>query len=447
MELPKKLHLTATQSLTVGFAAIIFVGGLLLMLPICNKEPGSITFLNALFTATSATCVTGLVVYDTFSQFTFWGQLVIILLIQVGGLGFMTMALFFPLVLGRKIGLRERSNLMEAVSSLQLGGVVRLVKRILLGTLLIEGCGAILLALCFIPRFGLLTGSWYGVFHSISAFCNAGFDLMGVLEPYTGLVPYADDVVVTGVIMLLIIVGGIGFIVWDDVVDNGLHIRRYTFHARVALLTTGILIVGGTLLFLISEQDTVLKDLTFGQQLLRALFQSVTPRTAGFNTIDIAALSESGSLLTILLMLVGAAPGSTGGGVKVTTMAVAMATVFSYMRGATDTNLLRRRIDPALVKRAFCAIAFYLTLAISGCYILTLTQNGMPLRDIFLECFSAIGTVGLSTGVTRQMVGLSRVVLILLMFVGRVGSLTVFMTVTEREEAHLRNPIEKIIVG
>ncbi|WP_241426596.1 TrkH family potassium uptake protein [Dysosmobacter acutus] len=421
-------------------------GALILMLPVCNRSGTWISFFDALFTATSATCVTGLVVFDTYTQFTCLGQAVILLLIQVGGLGFMSLALFFPLVLRRRIGLKERSFLMEALSTQQLGGVVRLVKHLLCGTFLVELLGALLLMTRFVPAFGLPQGAWYAVFHSVSAFCNAGFDLMGRFSPYASLAPFAGDAVVNLTICALIVIGGIGFIVWEDVLQHGLQLRRYSFHARVVLLASAVLILSGTALFYLTERRGLLAGLPLGQQLLRALFLSVSPRTAGFNTVDMGALSSSGYLLTVLFMFIGAAPGSTGGGIKVTTFVVLGCAVAAHMRGSSDTDLLDRRVDPLQVKKAFCSVTWYLSLAFTGCFLISLERD-LPIHSIVFECFSAIGTVGLSTGITRMLAPASRLVLILLMFAGRIGSLTVFMTITERQERRLRNPVEKIIIG
>ncbi|NCC69679.1 MAG: Trk family potassium uptake protein, partial [Clostridia bacterium] len=297
MQMYKK-KLTATQSIALGFALIILVGALILMLPVSNKNGLSIPFLNALFTSASATCVTGLVVYDTWSQFSLFGQFVIMLLIQIGGLGFMTVAVLFSFALKKRIGLRERSFLTEAVSSMRLGGIVRLVKRILIGTLIFEVTGALLLALRFCPVVGFWRGLWYGLFHSVSAFCNAGFDLMGVLGPYSSLTHFADDIIVNLTLITLIIVGGIGFVVWNDIRNKGLKFKNYDLHTKVILSFTGILVFGAAILFFISEWNGAMSGMDIPERILASLFMSVTPRTAGFNTIDTAALSSSGSLLT-----------------------------------------------------------------------------------------------------------------------------------------------------
>lgn len=442
----RKLKFTAARTLSLGFALIILCGGALLTLPVCNRSGTWISYLDALFTAASATCVTGLVVFDTWTQFTFLGQLVILLLIQVGGLGFMSLAILFPLILRRRIGLRERAYLMEAVSSYQIGGVVRLVRHLLYGTLLIELSGAVLLSTRFIPAFGFLEGLWYSLFHSVSAFCNAGFDLMGRYGAFSSLVPFADDVVVNLTICGLIVVGGIGFVVWEDVLRYGIRLRHYSFHGRVVLLTTAGLIAAGTILFLLSESEGVLAGLGPGQRLVRALFLSVSPRTAGFNTVDLTALSPAGYLLTVFLMFVGAGPGSTGGGLKVTTFAVVACAVLAHMRGSSDTDLLNRRVNSDQVKKAFCSATWYMMLAGGGCFLVALL-TALPIDAVIFECFSALGTVGLTVGITTQLTAPAQVVIILLMFAGRIGSLTVFMTITERQERRLRNPVEKLIIG
>ena len=442
-----KIRFSATLKIAVGFALIILMGALLLMLPIASRDGHSIRFLEALFTATSATCVTGLVVFDTWTQFTFLGQLIILTLIQVGGLGFMTVLVLFYFFLKKRISLRERGLISESISAMQVGGVVRLTKRVLIGTAVIELSAACLLAIRFCPRFGFWQGLWYGLFHAVSAFCNAGFDLMGRVEPYCSLVPYVGDWLVNLVIMLLIITGGIGFVVWSDLWDNGLHIKRWSLHTKIMLSATFILIFGGAALFSITERSASMAGLSAGQRGWASLFQSVTSRTAGFNTVDTASLSGAGSLVTTLLMFIGAGPGSTGGGIKVTTAAVVLLTVISFGKGKSSTDAFHHRIDSDSTHRAFCGAAFAALFALTGALIILIAQN-LPLRDVILEVFSALGTVGLSTGITRQLVPLSRLVIILLMYSGRVGSLTVILSVSEnRSQTKTTNPIGKVIIG
>ena len=442
----KRIQLTAIQTIAAGFAAIILIGALLLMLPVSNRaEP--LGFLNALFTSTSATCVTGLVVCDTWSQFTLFGQIVLLLLIQLGGLGFVTVMVLLMFALDRRIGLRERALLSESISFTQVGGVLVLVRRVLIGTALAEGLGAVLLSIRMVPRFGWATGIWYGVFHSVSAFCNAGFDLMGRLEPYSSFTWFRDDWLVNLVLIALILTGGIGFVVWSDLWDNRLHVKKWALHTKLMLFMTGLLTLVPFVLYLLSERNGAMAGLTVPQRIIAALFQTVTPRTAGMNTIDLASLSPAGTLLTVMLMFIGAGVGSTGGGVKVTTFSVTVLAIWSYMRGRKDLNVFRRRVEETTVRRAVLTTVFYFLVAAVSVLGIELVQ-GLPLPDVLMEVFSALGTVGLSTGLTRELNTVSRIVIMILMYSGRVGSLTVLLSVSERKpRANLRNPAEKIIVS
>ncbi len=439
-------HWSATRILAAGFALIILLGGVLLSLPIANRSGAGIPYLNALFTSTSATCVTGLIVFDTWTQFTLFGQAVILLLIQIGGLGFMTVAILFSLAVGRRIGLRERSLLAEAVSSSQVGGVVRLVRRTLIGTAIIEGAGALLLAIRFVPMFGVQRGIWFGVFHSVSAFCNAGFDLMGVKEPLSSLVLFSGDALVILTIAFLIIIGGIGFMVWSDLIDCRFRPGKLKLHTRSVLVATAGLIVVGAFVFWLFERDGVLLGMSAGNQALNAFFHSVTPRTAGYNSVNMAALSDDGKLVTMILMFIGAAPGSTGGGVKVTTLTVILAAVFGSLKNSEDISMWRHRIDADTLRRAFTSVAVYLMLTLGGVFVLC--AEGATLTASAFECLSAIGTVGLTTGITAGLPPLSKAVIIALMYAGRVGSLAVFVAVARASVGNkLKNPVGKIIVG
>lgn len=435
-------RLNALQVLALGFALIILAGALLLMLPIANRGGRTIPFINALFTSASAACVTGLVVYDTATEFTFFGQLVILLLIQIGGLGFMTVGGWVLSLLRRRIGLVGRTFLMESVSSLQLGGVVRLVRRIALCTGIFEGAGALLLSIRFIPAFGP-RGIWYALFHSVSAFCNAGFDLMGGYNSFTG---YAEDPLVCLTLMTLIVVGGVGFIVWDDLAECKLHFKEYRLHTKLVLCATGILIFSGGALFLLIEGGNTMASLSPGGKVLAALFQSVTCRTAGFNTVDTASLSGAGKGLSIFLMFVGAGAGSTAGGVKITTFAVLVLATVSYARGYEDINAFNRRLEKRALQRCCSSATLYLFGTLLGAFLLLL--QGLPMEDVLFEAFSATGTVGLSTGVTRALSGFSRLVVILMMYSGRLGSLSVAIALAEKKlRVAARNPEEKILIG
>ena len=339
-----KAKKSTTRLIAFGFAMIILIGSLLLTLPFANKS-GQGNFLNALFTATSATCVTGLVVADTYQNWTTFGQLVILCMIQVGGLGFMTIGAYISVLLKKRIGLQEREQLQESVNALEIAGVVRLVKKIVQGALCIEFLGAILLALRFVPRFGTIKGIYFSLFHAVSAFCNGGFDLMGTDEAYSSLVAFEGDVLVNLVIVTLIIVGGIGFIVWDDVARNKWHFRRYLLHSKIVITVTFLLTVLGTILFLITEKDAAFAGMNPLERFLGALFSSVTPRTAGFNSVDTAALSNSGKLLTMVMMFIGGSPGSTAGGVKTTSMVVLLFYAVAMILNKEDINLFWKASD------------------------------------------------------------------------------------------------------
>lgn len=434
-----------TRLLTIGFALVILFGTMLLLLPISTHGGEGISFIDAVFTSTSATCVTGLSLFDTYSKFTLFGQVVILMLIQVGGLGFIMVAVLFSLATHRRIGLRERSLLADGVGSLQLTGVVRMARRIILGTAFFEGFGTMLLAIRFVPRFGLAEGLWISCFHAVSAFCNAGFDLMGILKPSSSLTLYYDDPLVVITIGMLIIIGGIGFVVWTDLMDCNFCIRKMEYHTKVVITSTLILIIGGTFIFYFTEKNASMAGMNFSSRLLSSFFQSVTPRTAGFNTISMSALSDGGKLLTMFLMFIGAAPGGTGGGVKITTFIVILATAYASQNNSKDTVIGQHRIHPDTVSRAFCTVTSYVSITLLGIFIVC--TQGISLADSAFECISAIGTVGLSSGIT-SMTGLSKMVLILLMYIGRLGSLTVFMAMSSKNsKGGFRNPVGRLLVA
>lgn len=442
-----RTHLTQTQFIAFGFFLLILTGSLLLTLPVASRDGESAGFLTALFTATSASCVTGLVVVDTWSQWTLFGQLVILTMIQIGGLGFITVGVFVSIVLRRKIGLKQRGLMQESMSALKIGGIVKLAKKVVIGTLILEGGGAVLLAIRFIPQFGILRGIFYGIFHSISAFCNAGFDLMGSKEPYSSFVSYYDDWLVNLVIMGLIIVGGIGFIVWDDVSTHKLAFRKYLLQTKVVLLATTVLVFGGALLFYLFEKDTLLAGMSTSGKILSSLFGSVTARTAGFNTTDVAAMSDGGKLLTIILMFIGGSPGSTAGGVKTTTIVVLLLYVLSNIKRTYGVNVFGRRLEDDVIKRASSIFTINLFLALTASLIIMGVQS-MPMPDVMFETFSAIGTVGMTTGITRDLVPFSRVIIIILMYCGRIGSLSFALAFTQQKKsANIQQPVEKITVG
>lgn len=443
----QRIFFTHARKIALGFFIIIIVGTLLLMLPISSRSGEWTSLVNALFTATSATCVTGLVVFDTYQYWSIFGQLVIIVLIQIGGLGFITFGVGFSMFLKRKIGLAKRNLIQESVSALKLAGVVKLVKKIIIGTAIFEGIGAVLLAIRFVPKMGLLVGIYNAVFHSISAFCNAGFDLMGRYEQYSSLTVYSSDIVINITIMLLIIIGGLGFIVWDDIWHNRLNFKKYSLHSKIVLISTTVLVFGSAILFGIFENNNLMQNMNPLEKVLASLFASVTARTAGFNTIDLGAMTQSSKLLTDVLMFIGGSPGSTAGGVKTTSIVVMIFYIGANLRGIQGVNVLGRRISEEDVKKASVVIGINLGMAVIALIAITASQN-VNMDDLLLEVFSAIATVGLSTGVTRQLTVSSKLVIIFLMYCGRIGS-TTFATsfIGNKRRAPIQYPEERINVG
>lgn len=436
-------HITSFQIIILGFFSIIIIGSLLLMLPFATREAGGASFGDALFTATSAVCVTGLVIRDTATYWSVFGQGVILLLIQIGGMGIVTVAVSVAAVSGKKIGLMQRSTMQEAISAHHVGGIVRLTKFILKTALFIELGGAALLAYPFCRDFGFPKGIWYALFHSVSAFCNAGFDLMGAKEPFSSLTSYSSDVLVNITVIMLIVIGGIGFLTWEDIKNNKWHIRRYRMQSKVILSVTGMLIVLPALYFFFGE----FSDKPMGERILSSLFQSVTPRTAGFNTANLADMSQTGQMFVIILMLIGGSPGSTAGGMKTTTFAVLLASALSVFRRHEHTHFFKRRITEIAVKNAATVFLMYLVLFLGGGMIISRIEK-IPLLTSVFETASAIGTVGLSLGITARLGAVSRIILTVLMFLGRVGGLTLVFAATMGARANTpKYPQEKITVG
>lgn len=439
----RRVQLNAVQTLALGFAALILLGGVLLALPVSSRDRQGLPFLDALFTAASASCVTGLVLYDTCTQFSLFGQAVILLLIQVGGMGFMTVSILVALLLHRRIGLRQRSILMDSVGALQMGGIVRLTRRAIRVTLICEGAGAALLALWFCPRYGLGRGLWMSLFHAVSSFCNAGFDLLGTGSSLTAI---AGEVLPNVVLMALVICGGLGFLVWDDLLTHGYHLRRWRLHSKIVVFSTGLLFVGGAAAFYVLEGNHAFAGTSPAQRALMAAFQSVTCRTAGFNTAPLMALSQSGTLLTMILMFIGAGSGSTGGGAKVNTVAVLLLSAFAQVRRKEDVNVFHRRLDAETIQKAYSSVSIYFLACLAGTMVLCL--QGISLDSALFEAISAVGTVGLTRGVTPYLPALSKTAILLLMFSGRVGSMSVAMAVTrDKPQPRLRNIPEKILIG
>ena len=434
--------LSSSQIILFGFAGVILLGTWLLMLPFATKSGDGAAFWDALFTSTSAVCVTGLIVQDTATYWSGFGQSVILLLIQTGGMGVITVAAAITMASGKKISLMQRSTMQDAVSAHQVGGIVRFTGFILKGIFLFELLGALVLMTIFIPEYGA-RGIWLAVFHSISAFCNAGFDLMGTKAPYSSLTFYAGHPVVNITVMLLIVIGGIGFLTWQDIRQNGIHLGRYRMQSKVILATTGILLLFPALYFFSFEFSAE----PMGKRILLSFFQSVTPRTAGFNTADLTALSETGQALTIGLMLIGGSPGSTAGGMKTTTAAVLAACAAAVFRRRENGQFFGRRIADETVKHAVTVFLMYLSLFLLSGMIISRTED-LPILTCLFETASAIGTVGLTLGITQGLHLVSKLILIGLMFLGRIGGLTlIFAALSANKNVLSRLPLEKITVG
>lgn len=444
METPihKKKHLTSFQIIILGFAAVIVLGALLLMLPISSRSGVWTPFNQTLFTSTSAVCVTGLVVQDTATYWSAFGQIIILTLIQIGGLGVVTMAVIFTKLSGKKISLMQRTTMQEAIAAPKLGGIVRLTNFILKATILIEGLGFVLMLPVFCMEYGP-KGIWMAFFHSISAFCNAGFDILGTADAkFVSLTGFVTHPWINMVIMALIIVGGIGFLTWEDICTNKLRFKRYRMQSKVILATSGLLILIPMVMFFFTD----FSDLPMKERFLSALFQAVTPRTAGFNTVDLTLMSGASLTVMIILMLIGGSPGSTAGGMKTTTAAVLFANAFAIFARKEDAHFFGRRIEQDAIRNASTILMMYLTLFLGSAIGISMIE-GLPIGVCLFETASAIGTVGLSLGVTPGLGVISQLILILLMFFGRVGGLTLIYAAVSGSKRVSRLPQEKINVG
>lgn len=442
----KKLKLDPPKVLVLGFGGIIIIGALLLMMPIATTDGKGLTFLNALFTSTSAMCVTGLVVVDTGTVFTIFGQLVILCLIQVGGLGFMTFATLFAFLIGKRISLKERIILQESLNNLTIEGIVRLVRRIFIFTAVIEFVGAVILSIRFSFDMPVRKAIYYGIFHSISNFNNAGFDLMGEFHSLTG---YAEDPAVTLTVCALIVLGGIGFIVMNELYEFK-KVRKLSLHTKVVLITTLFLIVVGTvgIYFFDLTNPKTLKPLSFSGKILASLFQSITARTAGANTVSIGDMTQSSLFLIGILMFIGASPGSTGGGIKTTTFATLLGAVWSQIRGKEDVVFFRQRIVYETIYKALTVTFSGLFLVMFVTMVLTITEHGKSFLMILFEATSAFATVGLSMGLTPHLTDIGKILIIFSMFAGRLGPLTIAFAVTIRRNPDaFRYPKGKIMIG
>ncbi len=443
-----KLKISTFQIILFGFVLVIAVGAILLVLPVASKNGEGTKIMDAVFTSTSAVCVTGLVVHDTATYWSSFGQAVIAVLIQIGGMGVVTVAVAIVMLTGRKIGIMQRSTLQESIAAPKVGGIVRFIGFILKAMLIIELTGAAVMAPVFVARFGVKQGLLYSLFHSISAFCNAGFDLMGLEGEFSSFTAFTSQPLINITVMLLIIFGGLGFLTWDDIRTNKTRFKGYRMQSKVIIIYTLVLIILPALYFFFVEFGrNNWSGLSDGERVYASLFQAVAPRTAGFNTVDMSNLSDVGQAMTIILMLIGGSPGSTAGGMKTTTVAVLFASAISVFRHRESPECFGRRIEEAAVRNAAAIVTIYIVLFLSGGFIIS-EMEGLPLRVCLFETASAIGTVGLTLGITPELGMISQLILIMLMILGRVGGLTfVFATVSGRGTGYSKYPQEKITVG
>lgn len=439
----KRFHLSKFKTILLGYLFVILIGAFLLSLPISSASKTWTSFIDSIFTSTSAVCVTGLVVFDTATHWSMFGQMVILLLIQIGGMGVITVAISFIMLSGKKIGLFSRDALKESISAYNVGGIASLTKFILKGIFLFELLGAIVVMPFFCKEFGW-NGVWMSIFHSISAFCNAGFDIMGKYSgEFTSLTMFSSMSIINIMICLLIVIGGIGFIVWKDIYDYKLNFKKYRLQSKVVIIMSIILIILPGLYFFFFEFN----DLNLKERILVSIFQAITPRTAGFNTISLNGVSEVGLIILIILMLIGGSPGSTAGGMKTSTIAVIFASIISVFKNKANAELFKKRISDENVKNAFAIFFLYLFIFLFSGLVISKVEN-VPLFTGLFETASAIGTVGLSLGITPALGLISKIILIILMFFGRLGGLTlIYATLGEGKQQHYKYPVEKIIVG
>ncbi len=443
IEVKRKFKLSSFQIIILGFVAVIFAGAVLLMFPFSSKSREFTPFINSLFTSVSAVCVTGLIIYDTATYWSTFGQIVILFLIQIGGMGVIFVASSLLLLSGRKIGVFGRETIMEALSAHKTGGVLKLTVFILKRMFIIEFAAALIMMPTFCIDFGA-KGVWMAIFHSVSAFCNAGFDIMGESSvPFSSLTYYASHPLINIVIMLLIIVGGIGFLTWQDAHEYKFNLRKYSTQSKVILIVTGALIFVPAIYYFFTEYG----NLPLGKRITVSLFQSVTTRTAGFSTADFSQMSETGQAVTIMLMLIGGSPGSTAGGMKTTTVAVLIAASVCAFKRRPYVSILKRRLEEDVIKNAATIFVFYVTLfTFSGIIICSI--EGLPLISCMFETASAIGTVGLTLGITSGLGAISKIILMLLMFFGRAGGLTViYAALGKQHQVDYKFPATKITVG
>ena len=439
----KRFHLSKFKTILLGYLFVIVMGAFLLSLPISSASKTWTSFIDAIFTSTSAVCVTGLVVFDTATHWSIFGQIIILLLIQIGGMGVITVAISFLMLSGKKIGLFSRDALKESISAYSVGGIASLTKFIIKGILIFELLGAIVMMPFFVKEFGW-SGVWMSIFHSISAFCNAGFDIMGKYSgEFSSLTMFSSMTIINIIVCLLIIIGGIGFIVWKDVHDYKFNFKKYRLQSKVVIIMTIILIILPGLYFFIFEFN----ELPLKERILVSIFQSITPRTAGFNTVNLNGVSEVGLIILVILMLIGGSPGSTAGGMKTSTIAVICASIISVFKNKGNAEIFKKRIGDENVKKAFAIFFLYLFIFLFSGLIISKIEN-IPVLSGLFETASAVGTVGLTLGITPTLCLVSKIILIMLMFFGRLGGLTlIYATLGEGKKQFYNYPLEKIMVG
>ena len=444
-EIRKKVlnQFSSARIILFGFIIMIFLGASILSLPVSSRSGEFTPFIDALFTATSASCVTGLIVYDTATHWSLFGKIIIIAMIQCGGLGVVTMIAVFTQVAGKKIGLRDRATLQSALSAPQIGGIVKLTSFIFKGTIIIEMIGALLMFPSFMKDFGVTKGIYYSIFHSISAFCNAGFDLMGDVSKFSSLTKYQSDVMINISIMLLILIGGLGFLIWKDMINYKFDMKRYSTQTKMVLVMSVVLVIFPSVLFFFTE----FRGLEIKTRILSSVFQAVTPRTAGFNTIDYTKFSDNGIAMTIILMLIGGGSGSTAGGIKMSTVFILVATMCSVLKQDKEVAVFKKRIEPDIIKNAVAVFALDIFLFIVGSMIISGIE-GFSLKETMFESASAVATVGLTLGITPSLGTVSKLLLICMMYIGRVGGITlIFAAVTPKNNGNARYPKDQVAVG
>ena len=442
----KNVKLKGVQILALGFILVILTGALLLTLPISTTSGESTNFLDALFTSTSAVCVTGLIVVDTGTYWNAFGQTVIMILIEIGGLGFMSFTTLIAIILGKKITLRERLILQDAMNTFNIQGLVKMVRYVLVFTVSVQFFGALLFSTQFVPEYGVGKGIFYSIFHSISAFCNAGFDIFG---NFSSLTSYNSNVVVIMVASALIIIGGLGFTVWSELYSSK-SLKKVSLHSKMVILMTTVLVLGGTVLMFLFENNNVntIANMSFMDKVMNSFFASVTPRTAGFNSISTDGMTTAGQFLTIILMFIGGSPGSTAGGIKTTTIGILIVTIVCVIRGREDAEVFKKRFSKDLVYKAFTLIFIGVSLVIVVTMLLSYTEKGASFIALFYETVSAFGTAGLTLGLTSELSNIGKLLIIFMMYLGRVGPLTVVLSITRKKiNSGIKYPEGKILIG